>query len=76
MMTAGIVITSLAPVGLIVTSLGYLSCVSLDGSEGSGRRTCHSEVMLGGLIATAAAVAVGVPVIVVGARREPVATAF
>lgn len=76
MMAAGIVITSLASVGLIVTSLGFLSCVSVDGSQGSGRQTCHSELMLGGLFFTATAVAVGVPLLLVGARREPVATAF
>ena len=76
MMAAGIVLTSLAPVGLIVTSFGFLSCVSVDGSQGSGRQTCHSGLMLGGLIFTAAAVGVGVPLLVAGARREPVATAF
>jgi len=74
MMTAGIVLTSLAPVGLIVTSLGFLTCVSVDGSQGSGRQTCHSDLMIGGLVITVAAVAIGVPLIVAGARREPVAT--
>jgi hypothetical protein len=76
MMTAGIVVTSLAPVGLMVSAFGFLSCVSVDGSEGSGNKTCHSDVALGGLIFTAAALGVGVPLILVGARREPVATAL
>lgn len=74
-MIAGIVLTSLAPVGLIVTSIGFLSCVSVDGSQGSGKQSCHSGLMLGGLVFTAAAVGIGVPLLVAGARREPVATA-
>jgi hypothetical protein len=76
MMTVGIVVTSLAPVGLIVTAFGFLTCASLDGSQGSGRRTCHSDLMLGGLTLTAAAVGIGVPLLIVGARRKPVATAL
>ena len=76
MMATGIVLTSLAPVGVIVTSLGFLSCVSVDGSQGSGKQTCHSELMLGGLIFTAAAVGIGVPLLVAGARRDPVASAL
>lgn len=75
MVVAGIVVTSLAPVGLIVTSFGFLSCVSGDGSQGSGKQTCHSDLMVGGLFLTAAALGIGVPLLVVGARRKPVATA-
>jgi hypothetical protein len=75
MMAAGIVLTSLAPVGLVVTSFGFLTCAGLDGSERRGTSSCHSELMIGGLIATIACPSIGIPLIVVGARREPVASA-
>jgi hypothetical protein len=66
MFVSGIVITSLAPLGLMVASLGTL-CGLGDGSNDCG------DAIVGGLVATAILAGVGVPLIVIGAKREPVA---
>ena len=68
MFVSGIVITSLAPIGCIVTSLGMLCGLS------EGSRDC-GNLIFGGLLTTAVLAGVGVPLIVIGAKREPVATA-
>jgi hypothetical protein len=68
MFVTGIVITSLAPIGLLVTSVGLLCGLTVTGpNSGCG------DVIIGGLVTTAIFTGVGVPLIVVGAKRDPVA---
>lgn len=66
MFVSGIVITSLAPIGLMVASLGTL-CGLGEGSNDCG------DIIVGGLVATGILAGVGVPLIVIGAQRDPVA---
>lgn len=68
MFVTGIVVTSLAPIGLLVTSVGMLCGLTTTGSaNGCG------DLIIGGLVTTAVFAGVGVPLIVVGAKRDPVA---
>lgn len=68
MFVTGIVITSLAPIGLLLTSVGMLCGLTTTGS-GDGCR----DIIFGGLVTTGIFVGVGVPLIVIGAKRDPVA---
>ena len=68
MFVSGIVITSLAPVGMIVTGFGMM-CGLTEGSKDCG------SLLLGGLAATGVLLGVGLPLLLIGAHREPVATA-
>jgi hypothetical protein len=68
MFVTGIVITSLAPIGLLVTSVGMLC-----GLTSTSRSSDCGELIVGGLVTTAIFAGVGVPLIVIGAKRDPVA---
>jgi hypothetical protein len=68
MFVTGIVITSFAPIGLLVTSVGML-CGLTTTRAGAG---C-GDLIVGGLVTTAIFTGVGVPLIVIGAKRDPVA---
>jgi len=68
MFVTGIVITSLAPIGLLVTSVGMLCGLTTTGT-GNG---C-GDLIIGGLVTTGIFAGVGVPLIVIGAKRDPVA---
>ena len=67
MFVTGIVITSFAPIGFIVTSLGLLCGLTFENSRGCG------EIIIGGLVTTGVFAGVGIPLIVIGAKRDPVA---
>ena len=71
MFVTGIVVTSLAPIGLIVTGLG-LMCGIINGMDSRASDGC-GELIIGGLVTTAVFAGVGVPLIVIGAKRDPVA---
>jgi len=68
MFVTGIVITSLAPIGLLVSSVGMLCSLSFSSSNGCG------DLIVGGLVTTGILAGVGVPLLVIGAQRDPVAT--
>jgi hypothetical protein len=86
MMVGGIVMTSVAPVALAIAMLGSLGksfCeadsrhVSYSGNSAGvsyGYRSCsgYDTTIYGGLISALVLVGVGVPLIVVGAKKEPV----
>jgi hypothetical protein len=71
MFVTGIVITSLAPIGLIVTGLGMM-CGLMSTSDTRGGDDC-GQLLVGGLVTTAVLAGVGIPLIVIGAKRDPVA---
>ena len=68
MFVSGIVITSLAPLGMFVTSIGML-CGLTEGSKDCG------NLVLGGLATTGVLLGVGLPLLLIGAHRDPVASA-
>jgi hypothetical protein len=68
MFVTGIVITSLAPIGLLVTSVGLMCGLTV-----TGRNSGCGDIIIGGLVTTAVFAGVGVPLIVIGAKRDPVA---
>jgi hypothetical protein len=68
MFVTGIVITSFAPIGLLVTSVGLLC-----GLTTTNRNTGCGDIIVGGLVTTGIFAGIGVPLIVIGAKREPVA---
>lgn len=86
MMAGGIVMTSLSPVALLVAAVGSLgkSLCEVDNSDarysGSSAsvsyryKDCsgYDATIYGGLISAVVLVGVGVPLIVVGAKKEPV----
>ena len=74
MMVGGIVMTSLAPVAVAVASLAWLGetfCNVDDNLAGPQRRCGYDSVIYGSLLTGAALIAVGVPLIVIGAKKEP-----
>jgi len=68
MFVGGIVMASLAPVSMWVTAFNFLFC---GGETSSG---CTKNVVTG-LVLTGALLGAGIPMIVIGARRDPVASA-
>ena len=70
MMVGGIVMVSFAPVALLVTMAGVLGNATCSNDSYS---ECNDsdDVIVGGLVATAVLVGVGVPLIVIGAKKEP-----
>ena len=70
MFVTGIVITSLAPIGFIVTGLGMM-CGLMSTSDTRGGDDC-GQLLVGGLVTTAVLAGVGIPLIVIGAKRDPV----
>jgi hypothetical protein len=85
MMVGGIVMTSLAPFALIVSLVADLEQNSCEGGffgeptlDSNGRyRDCSSydRAIYGGLLVGGGLLAAGIPMIVIGAKKEPVATA-
>ena len=76
MMVGGIVITSFSPISFAFAMLGALCGVSIDGSEGSPNNHCDgSSYFVGGMAVTGVLLGVGIPLIVVGARRDGAPTA-
>jgi hypothetical protein len=84
MMAGGIVLTSLAPVAMIVAAVGSIekSSCQLDNDTyyGSGSSSItyrggdcsrYDATIYGGLVAMVAFLGVGIPMIVIGAKREP-----
>lgn len=82
MMVGGIVMTSLSPIPLFVAMVGSIaktSCESSSEIDVSGYRSAsdcsgYEETVYGGLLVGAALLAVGIPMIVIGAKKVPVAT--
>jgi hypothetical protein len=72
MFVTGIVITSFAPIGFIVTGLGMM-CGLVNGGTDSRTSPDCGELIIGGLVTTAVFTGVGIPLIVIGAKRDPVA---
>jgi hypothetical protein len=70
-MVTGMVLTFTAPIGLLIAYGGVLRC-----SGGLEDRPCDNETQtLGGLALAAALAGVGIPLWVIGGRREPAPTA-
>jgi len=75
MMAGGIVMVSLSPVGLVVSFAGvFLKSTCGEGNPDARNADCDSEnpMIYGGLLSTLVLVGIGVPLIVEGAKREPV----
>jgi len=75
MMVGGIVMVGLAPVGLAVTTFALLS-ETLCGFGDNSTASCNADgYIYGGLLSAAVLTAVGVPLIVIGAHKEPASPA-
>ena len=66
MFVTGIVLTSASPIGLMVVSLAAL-CGMGETSTDCG------DIVIGGLATTVILAGVGIPLLVIGAKRDPVA---
>ena len=79
MMVGGIVLVSLAPIALIASlsaNVQKQNCEIGDAFlDGFGNCDDYDPTIYGGVIAAAAFAAVGIPLIVIGSRREPGETA-
>lgn len=83
MMVGGIVMTSFVPIALLVSlvaSVAKTSCnVSYDYSSNQYSRDTHCDrynpTIYGGLISAVALAGAGIPLIVIGSKKEPVSTA-
>ena len=79
MMVGGIVLVSLAPIALITSLSANVQKSNCEIGEayldGFGNCDDYDATIYGGVIAAAAFAAVGIPLIIVGSRREPVETA-
>jgi len=74
MMVGGIVMTSLAPVAVAVASFAWLGeeFCNVDGDPAEPQQRCdYDSVIYGSLLTAAALVGAGVPLIVIGAKKEP-----
>ncbi|MDF3069159.1 MAG: putative rane protein [Polyangiaceae bacterium] len=74
MMAGGIVMTALAPVALIVSGTAALSqsvCGWGDDSSYYGDRCDYDGVIYGSLVVGAVLLGVGIPLIVIGSKKEP-----
>jgi len=75
MMVGGIVMVSLAPVGLFVAAtaaLGRSVCDFDHADERVSSCTGYAPFIYGGLVSALVLAGVGVPMIVIGATKEPV----
>jgi hypothetical protein len=74
MMAGGIVMVSLAPVALIVAGFAGLGKALCGVDDYDSQRTCsgYDPVMYGSLVSAFVLVGVGVPLLVIGAKKEPV----
>jgi hypothetical protein len=81
MMVGGIVMTSMAPVALFVAMIANLQQTACEGGELFSDRSfdddCerYDKTIYGGLIVAAGLVGAGIPMIVIGGKKEPVGTA-
>jgi hypothetical protein len=66
MMVTGIVLTASAPIGLLIAYGGVLEC-----SGGLDEPCNNDNQVLGGLALAAALAGVGIPLWVIGGRRDP-----
>ncbi len=73
MMVGGIVMVSLAPVGLLVAGVAGLgkSVCEIDKPD-NYRCNGYDSVIYGSLITSLVLVSAGIPLIVIGAKKEPV----
>ena len=68
MMVGGIIIAGLAAIPLEIAAIGALMC---NDRESSSTRSCDgSSYVMGGLMAAGALLALGLPMIAVGSKRE------
>lgn len=75
MMVGGIVMVALAPAALVVSGFTALIKVACRADDTRSRRHCddsYDPVIYGALLSSVVLVGVGVPLLVVGAKREPV----
>jgi len=79
MMVGGIVMVSLAPIALLTSLVANMEKSSCEMSiiYGSNVGNCdrYDPTIIGGLVAAGGLTAIGVPLIVIGSRREPAAVA-
>jgi hypothetical protein len=79
MMVGGIVLVSLAPIALITSLTANIQKSNCELGEayldGFGNCDQYDATIYGGLIAAGAFTAIGIPLIIIGARREPAQTA-
>ena len=78
MMVGGIVMVSFAPIALITSAIANVEKSGCEDGIYGPIKDCdkYDPTIYGGLIAAGALVAVGIPLIVIGANREPVSTAI
>jgi hypothetical protein len=74
MMAGGIVMVSLAPVALLVSGIAGLgkSVCSIDNPDRYDSCDEYNPALYGGLLSALVLVGVGIPMIVIGAKKEPV----
>jgi hypothetical protein len=79
MMVGGIVMVSFAPIALLTSLVANMEKSSCEMSSvyGPSLGDCdrYDPTIIGGLVAAGALTAIGIPLIVIGARREPAAVA-
>jgi hypothetical protein len=72
MMAGGIVMLSLAPVALVVSGFARLAKVVCDADRDVGCDEDYDPTIYGALLTGVALVGVGIPLVVIGAKKEPV----
>ena len=74
MMAGGIVMVSLAPVALLVSGIAGVgkSICSIDNPDRYDNCDEYNPALYGGLLSALVLVGVGIPMIVIGAKKEPV----
>lgn len=75
MMVGGIVMVSLAPVALLVSGFARLGKVICDADNDRGCDQDYDPTIYGALLTGVALVGVGIPLIVIGAKKEPIEAA-
>lgn len=80
MMAGGIVMVSFVPIALLVAMVANLEQSACEGGtyfSGSGSTNCgrFDATIYGGLITSAVLLGAGIPMIVIGGKKEPVGTA-
>jgi hypothetical protein len=73
MMVGGIVMLSLAPVALVVSGFARLAKVVCDADRDVGCDADYDPTIYGALLTGVTLVGVGIPLVVIGAKKEPVA---
>jgi hypothetical protein len=72
MMVGGIVMLSLAPVALLTSGVARLIKVACDAGDDHGCDQDYDPTIYGALLTGVALIGVGVPLVVIGAKKEPV----